>query len=407
MIELIPLPNYNLHLLTLAHIIFYAGLLGLLCSTGFLILALYSVFRFLSQPKQPIGFTPKVTLFKPVHGLEPQLERNLESFFRQDYPDFELIFGARQSTDKALAIVAELKKKYPNVTVKIALSGEPDRPNAKVCSLAKMTPLAAADYWIISDSDVEVSPSYIREVIAPFVDPNVGMVTCLYRGVPTGGLWSRLEALGMSVEMTAGVVVAKTLEGMKFALGPTMAGRRDAIERTGGMGALLDYCSDDYILGNSISQLGYRVLISDYVVDHIVLNRTFHDSVLHQVRWMKSTRFSRPKGHLGTALTFAMPFGILSLIGALLMHNAAAGLAVFGFAYLNRIILAIAAGWGVVRDRRSLTYCWLYPLRDLMGFCFWLASYGSTTVVWRGEVYRLSYGGKMERLGKPASAESR
>lgn len=392
-------------MLTLAHILFYTGLLGLLCSTGFLILALYSVFRFLSRPKQPIGFTPPVTLFKPVHGLEPQLEHNLESFFRQEYPDFELIFGARQPTDKALAIVADLQKKYPNVPVKIALSGEPDRPNAKVCSLTKMVPLATADYWIISDSDVEVSPSYIREVIGPFADPNVGMVTCLYRGVPTGGLWSRLEALGMSVEMTAGVVVANILEGMKFALGPTMAGRRDAIERTGGMAALLDYCSDDYILGNSIAHLGYQVLISDYVVDHIVLNRTLRDSVLHQVRWMKSTRFSRPKGHLGTALTFAMPFGVLSLIGGLLMHNPAAGLAVFGFAYLNRIVLSIAAGWGVVRDRRSLLFCWLYPLRDLMGFCFWLASYGSTTVVWRGELYRLSYGGKMERVGKPGSTK--
>ena len=264
--------------------------------------------------------------------------------------------------------------------------------------MLRMVPLATADYWIISDSDVEVTPSYIREVIAPFADPNVGMATCLYRGVPTGGLWSRLEALGMSVEMTAGVVCAEVLEGMKFALGPTMAGRRDAIERTGGMAPLLDYCADDYILGNAVSELGYRVLISDYVVNHIVLNRSFSSSVAHQTRWMKSTRFSRPKGHLGTVLTFAMPFGLLSLLGGLLMQNAAAGLAVLAFAYLNRVILSIATGWGVVRDRRSLTFAWLFPLRDLMGFFFWLASYSGTTVVWRGELYRLSYGGKMERV---------
>jgi len=164
------------------------------------------------------------------------------------------------------------------------------------------------------------------------------------------------------------------------------------------MAPLLDYCSDDYILGNEIAKLGYRVLLSDYIVNHIVLNRTFHDSVAHQTRWMKSTRFSRPKGHLGTVLTFAMPFGLLSLVGGLLIHNAAAGLAVFAAAYLNRVILSIATGWAVVRDRRSLTYCWLYPLRDLMGFFFWLASYSGTTVVWRGELYRLSYGGKMERV---------
>jgi ceramide glucosyltransferase len=383
---------------TLGHILFFAGLVGLLCSTGFLVLTLYSVLRFRSRPQQPLGFAPFVTLFKPVHGLEPQLERNLESFFTQDYPQFELIFGARHSHDKALAIVAELQKKYPNVPVKIALSGEPDRPNAKVCSMLRMVPLASTDYWIISDSDVEVTPSYIRQVIAPFVDPQLGMTTCLYRGVPTGGLWSRLEALGMSVEMTAGVVCADTLEGMKFALGPTMAGRRDAIERAGGMAPLLDYCADDYILGNAVSKLGYRVLISDYVVDHIVVSRRFRDSIAHQVRWMKSTRFSRPKGHFGTLLTFAMPFGILSLIGGLLMHNTVAGLAVFAAAYLNRVILSVATGWGVVHDRRSLSYCWLYPLRDLMGFFFWLGSYSGTTVVWRGELYRLSYGGKMERV---------
>ena len=385
---------------TLAHIFFYAGILGLLCSTGFLILTLYSVLRFRSRPKETLGFTPPVTLFKPVHGMEPRLEDNLESFFHQDYPHFELIFGARQSTDKALAIVEQLRLKYPNVPVKIALSGEPDRPNAKVCSLEKMVPLATTDYYIISDSDVHVEPSYIREVIAPFADPHVGMVTCLYRGVPTGGLWSRLEALGMSVEMTAGVVCAETLEGMKFALGPTMAGRRDAIEKTGGMSALADYCADDYILGNSIAELGYRVLISDHLIDHIVLNRNFHDSVLHQVRWMKSTRFSRPKGHLGSVLTFAMPFGLLSLLGGLLMRNPIAGLIVFGAAFLNRIVLSLATGWGVVRDPNSVRYCWLYPLRDLMGFCFWLASYSGTTVVWRGELYRLSYGGKMERVGR-------
>jgi len=386
-------------LATIGHILFYAGILGLFCSTGFLVLALYSVMRFRAVPKQQrFTFFPPVTLFKPVHGMEPRLEENLESFFRQDYPQFELIFGARQQTDKALAIVEQLRKKYPKVPVKIALSGEPDRPNAKVCSLEKMVPLATTDYYIFSDSDVRVEPSYTREVIAPLEDPKVGMVTCLYRGVPTGGPWSRLEALGMSVEMTAGVVSANMLEGMKFALGPTMAGRRDAIEKSGGMSVLADYCADDYILGNSIAELGYKVLISQHVIDHIVLNRSFRDSVLHQVRWMKSTRFSRPKGHFGTALTFAMPFGILGLVGGLVMESPLAGLAVFTAAVLNRIILSLATGWGVVRDPNSVWYCWLYPLRDLMGFCFWVASYRGTTITWRGELYRLSYGGKMERV---------
>jgi ceramide glucosyltransferase len=381
------------------HILFYAGILGLLCSTGFLVLVIYSVIRLrFSQRRKLPDFQPPVTLLKPLHGLEPRLDHSLESFFQQDYPRFELIFGARHADDPALAIVERLRRKYPEVRVKIALSGEPDRPNAKVCSLEKMVPLATTDYYIFSDSDVHVESNYIREVMAPFADPQVGMVTCLYRGVPTGGLWSRLEALGMSVEMTAGVVSANTLEGMKFALGPTMAGRREAIERVGGMSPLADYCADDYILGNSIAGLGYKVLISQHVIDHIVLSRKFRDSVQHQVRWMKSTRFSRPKGHLGTALTFAMPFGVLSLLGGLLMNNLMAGLVVFAAAFLNRVLLSLATGWGVVRDPNSVRYSWLYPLRDFMGFCFWVASYSGRNVVWRGELYQLSFGGKMERV---------
>lgn len=383
----------------LAQILFFLSVLGLLSSTGFLVLVLYSAIRFRAARKQgSSAFFPRVTLFKPVHGMEPQLEQNLESFFRQDYPWFEIIFGARQASDPALAIVSRLCDKYPDIPVKIALSGEPNRPNAKVCSLERMLPLASADYFIFSDSDVCVEPNYIREVIAPLEDAHVGMVTCLYRGVPTGGLWSRLEALGMSVEMTAGVLVANTLEGMNFALGPTMAGRHDAIEQSGGMSALADYCSDDYVLGNSVAQLGYRVLISRHVIDHIVLGRSFQDSALHQVRWMKSTRFSRPVGHLGSGLTFAMPFGLLGLIGGLMMNRPVAGLLLFGAAFLNRIVLALATGWGIVRDPNALRHCWLYPLRDLMGFCFWLASYGDNTIVWRGELYRLLSGGKMERV---------
>ena len=161
-----------------------------------------------------------ITLLKPVCGLEPRLEENLESFFAQEYPAFEIIFGARNNDDPAIRIVERLRDKYPMVPLKIVFSGEPQHPNAKVCSLEKMIALATTDYYVISDSDVHVEPNYIREIIAPFADSKVGVVTCLYRGVPTGGLWSRLEALGMSVEMTAGVVSANLLEGIEIRTRP-------------------------------------------------------------------------------------------------------------------------------------------------------------------------------------------
>jgi ceramide glucosyltransferase len=241
-------------------------------------------------------------------------------------------------------------------------------------------------------------------VIRPLLDPKVGLVTCLYRGVPTGGIWSRLEALGMSIEMTAGVLVADMLEGMRFALGPTMATRRDVLQAVGGFEGLADYCADDYLLGQRIYESGRQVVLSQHVIDHFACNRSFKPSILHQVRWMKSTRFSRPMGHIGTGLTFAMPFGLLGAGAGIVLGRPLLGLALLAAAVVNRLLMAVAAGWGAVHDRRSLRDCWLYPVRDLMGFFFWTATFFGRKIVWRGERYRLAYGGKMVRIGAARGA---
>lgn len=377
---------------------------GLVCSTGFLALSMVAAVRFRRRGKwQSVesASLPPVTLLKPLCGLEPNLEANLESFFHQDYPQFEIIFGTRDETDPALGAVHLVQRRYPEVPLKIAYSGEPERPNAKVCSLDKMLESSTHEYLVISDSDVHVTPDYLREVVPPLLDPKIGMVTCLYRGVPTGGIWSRLEALGMSVEMTAGVLVADILEGMKFALGPTMALRREILESVGGLRPLADYCSDDYLLGQRIHASGRTVVLSSHVIDHVVLNRSFGASIAHQVRWMKSTRFSRRMGHIGTGLTFAMPFGLLGLASGIAAGNPLLGAALLGWALVSRMILSVVVGWGVVGDRRALRCCWLYPLRDLMGFGFWCASFLSRNIIWRGIHYRLEPGGKMSRMGAP------
>lgn len=373
---------------------------GTLSSTVFLVLALIGRAHFrrqgaarLQQP-QPAQL-PFVSVLKPVHGMEPRLRENLESFFLIDYPQFELVFCARSRDDAALELVRELKLKYQNISVTTLTSGEPPWPNAKIYSLAKMVESAQYDILVISDSDVEVARDYLRAVIRPFSDPQVGMTTCLYRGFPTGGLWSRLEALGMSVEMTSGVLIANLLEGMKFALGPTMAIRKDVLAKIGGAAAFGEYCSDDFLFGNLTAAAGHQVVLSEHVIDHIVLNRDWSASWKHQVRWMKSTRCSRPKGHFGTGLTFAMPFGILGLIAGLCLGMPLLGVAFLAFAYLNRVLQSVAIGGGVVQDPRAVRDAWLYPLRDLLGFLFWMASYGSRVIDWRGEKYRLEDGGKM------------
>jgi ceramide glucosyltransferase len=385
------------------------ALVGLFSSTVFLTMLAIAAVRY-RREHEPIpsrvDVWPQVSLLKPLCGLEPNLEANLESFFRQDYPAFEIVFGTRDATDPALDTVRSLQKRYPEVPVQIVCSGTPQWPSAKICSLEKMYGIAISDYVVISDSDVHVEPHYVREVVKPLLNPAVGLVTCLYRGVPSGGPWSLLEALGMSVEMTSGVIVANMMEGMRFALGPTMATRRELLDAIGGFASLADYCADDYVLGEKVHGLGKTVVLSHHVIDHIVVSRAFRASMLHQVRWMKSTRFSRRLGHIGSGLTFAIPFGLIGLLWGLVTHHLAIGVLLLAASILNRMLLALISGWMVVRDKLSLRYCCLYPVRDLMGFGFWCASFFGSTIVWRGQRYRLVAGGKMIKDGPPPKPPS-
>jgi ceramide glucosyltransferase len=390
------------------------GIAGLCTCTGFLLLVTIALLRF-RRPRyttSPSSSTlPPVTLLKPLCGLEPNLRENLASFFAQNYPSFEIVFGMRDSNDPALRVLRSVQAEYPWVPVQVVFSGTPERPNAKVWSLEKMLAKASYDYLVISDSDVRVSTDYIEAVVKPLLDPATGLVTCVYRGVPTGGLWSRLEALGMSVEMTAGVLASDLLEGMKFALGPTMAIRAEVLDAIGGFGAIGDYCADDYVLGNLVHQAGWKVELSDHAIDHFVLNRSFSASILHQVRWMKSARFSRPGGHIASVLSFGMPFALLAAFAAAIMHHGTLAVVLLTCGILNRTIMSLLVGWKAVGDLNSLRYCWLFPVRDLMGFFFWAVSFVGNTVLWRNQTYALRAGGKMipiyeggELMAEPASA---
>ena len=387
----------------ITNLLLVVALLGSLTSFVFFLLVVIAAVRKRLVPDTPQSiFKPPVSVLKPVHGMEPRLEENLESFFRQDYPNYELIFCARHAHDPALLLAERLSAKYPNVKVKILTCGEPKWPNAKVYSLSRMMEAAENELIVISDSDVKVTPEYLAQIVAPLEDERVGLVTCVYRGVSVKGFWSKLEALGMSVEMTSGVLVAEMLEGMKFALGPTMVTRKSCVQAVGGFEAFADYCADDYVLGNLIEKQGHQVVLSDHAVDHIVVHRSFMESLKHQVRWMRSTRFSRPKGHFGTVLTFAMPFGVLSLIAGVLGHHWLLGTTIFAATYLERVLQSVIAGYGIVDDKQALRHAWLFPLRDLLGFFLWCGSYLSSKIDWRAEVYRLSVGGRMLRVSEDA-----
>jgi ceramide glucosyltransferase len=380
------------------HIFLYIGLFGLVTSTVFTGLALAGLWHFLRARRAAPDFTPPVSLLKPLDGDEPNLEAHLESFFRQDYPSFEILFCTRSAADPGLAIARRVAARYPAIPTQFFSTGDETYINAKVSSLELMESAARHDIFIVSDSDVRVTPSYIREVAAPFADDKVGAVTCLYRGAADGSLWSKLEAAGMSVEMTSGVLTANLLEGMKFALGPTMAVRRRSVRAMGGFGVLGPYCSDDFILGANVAAQGETVVLSHHVIDHIILNIGFLDSLRHQTRWMKSTRFSRPLGHLGTVLTFSLPFGILACAAALALRRPILGLSLLAFSILQRMILAGFMGARAVHERRRLRTILLYPVRDLLGFFCWVAGYYGSTVLWRGRRYRLTRGGLMHPL---------
>jgi ceramide glucosyltransferase len=398
------------------------GLFGLITSSVFLGMVLVGAQRFryaavrqdVRLREQP-EFLPAISLFKPLHGDEVGLEANLRTFFEQDYLDHvaraggatvkdgvsrvEVLFCARNAADEGLEIARRVAAEYPEITARFVTSGEPWAANAKVCSLAEMAKSATHDLWVISDSDVRVTPDYLRRVVLPFEDERVGCATCLYRGVVLkGGLWSQLEAVGMTIEMSSGICADSLVEPVRFALGPTMVTRRARVEEVGGFESMAEYCADDFVLGNWIEKNGYKVVLSGHVIDHMVLQADFVDSMKHQVRWMKSTRFSRPKGHFGTSLTFGVPFGVMAWAGALLLGMPVLGWCALLGSVLGRGVQAWVVGTYVVREKRIWAAMVLFPVRDLIGPLIWALSYASNRIQWRGEVYELVDGGRMRPL---------
>ncbi len=385
------------------------GVIGTMSSTVFLVMAIVAALRYLRRLRAPRPQTtlPPVSIIKPLCGMEPRLEENLETYFVQNYPAYEILFAMRTPGDPALQAVEAVRAKYPSVPVRVTFSGEPRHSNPKITSVEAMVDAAQYDHIVISDSDVRVTPDFLRAVVPPLTDPKTGLSSCLYRGVPTRSFWSRLEALEMSVEMPSGVLVADMLEGMKFALGIVMVTRKDVLKTIGGIGQTGDYFSDDFVLGNVIDRAGYHVDLSTYIAEHVLVDQTFRSCFSRQLRWNRSTRYSRPKGHVGTGLTYAMPFGVVGAIGALGLHLPWVALAFLGFAVLRGIVQGLVVGGAVLHLRNIFSASLLYPLRDLMGFCAWAGSFTGRRFFWRGEWYHFEDGGKLCREAAAAGVPAR
>ncbi len=383
--------------------LFSLALLGTVTSTIYCGMVVAAALRFgvrrRREQRGPATYLPPVSVLKPLHGTEPGIERNLETFFEQDYPDFELLFCARYEDDEGLRLAKRVGERYPDVAARYVTCGDPIPRfhNAKVFSLAKLDSIAKHDEYITSDADVRVAPDYLQRMVQYLRDPEVGLASCVYIGTahPKAGLSSQLDAVGKSVEMTSGVLVADMIEGTKFALGATMAVRRRSFQQVGGFGELGQFYADDFVLGNRLAEQGTRVLLATHVIRLMVQDSPFALSYRNQLRWMQSTRRSRPWGHFGTGLTFAVPYGLLGLLWGVLNGQTGLGLLWLLITVVNRFVQAATIlrvlgepDW----ERRAL----LYPLRDLLGSALWANSYLGENFYYRGKVYRLKQGGLVE-----------
>jgi ceramide glucosyltransferase len=389
----------------LLQILFWVAMCGTVTSTIYCLMVIVAAVRFgirkRREERATTTFLPALSVLKPLHGMEPGLERNIESFFEQDYPEFELLFCARHESDVGLQLARRVGARYPQVEARYVTCGEPTSKfhNAKVYSLAKLDSVAKHQLFITSDADVRVRKDYLLRMAQNLKDPRMGLASCVYLGTTDrgakAGFSAQLDAVGKSVEMTSGVLVADMLEGTKFALGASMAVRKDAFEKAGGFEELGQFYADDFVLGNRLAAQGVGVRMATHVIRLMVQDTPFGLSFRNQLRWMQSTRRSRPFGHLGTGLTFAMPFGLLGLAWGLLSGHALLGVVWLVGTVLNRWLQA-GPVLQVMGDEHWVRGMLLYPLRDMLGSVLWLGSYGGDKFYYRGKIYTLKGGGRVE-----------
>jgi len=389
------------------HILFWVAAVGSTTATIYCGMVLVAAVRFWLRKKQELrvaaDFLPALSVLKPLHGTEAGMERNLETFFEQDYPEFELLFCARFESDEGLKLARAVGERYPGVKAGYVTCGDPMPKfhNAKVYSLAKLDAVAKNDLYVTSDADVRVEKDYLLRLAQTLKDPHVGLASCLYLGTAVtegraaAGFATQLDAVGKSVEMTSGVLVAEMVDGMKFALGATMATRRKSFQAVGGFNELGQFYADDFVLGNRLAAQGTGVVLATHIIRLMVQDSPFWLSFRNQLRWMQSTRRSRPWGHLGSGLTFAMPFGLLGLLWGLMSGHALIGFIWLAAMVVNRWLQAYAI-LTVLCDPERLYGTLIYPLRDVLGSVLWVASYGGENFYYRGKVYKLKHGGRVE-----------
>jgi ceramide glucosyltransferase len=353
------------------------------------LLSIVAAARYLSVHPPVLSSHEPISILKPLAGLDLDLASNLRSFFQQDYPSFEILFAVRDAGDPAAEVVSRLQREFPQVAARLMVTGEPPYPNAKVYSLYRMLGEAANDLIVMSDSDIRVTPDLLRTLAAEFQDEKLGVATCPYRAVAGASIWSRLEATGMNTDFWGAALVARMLEGMRFAVGPTIAARRRVLNSIGGFDRLKDYLAEDFVMGKFAADAGYGVILSSYVIEHHIGDATLQQSSAHRLRWTRSTRRSRPAGYVGQLFTMPLPLAILVCVAAPVWWP------VLPLALFVRALAAYVVSARVLRTKIN----WLLlPVEDLIGFGFWIAGFFGRTILWRGRRYKLFFDGRFELI---------
>jgi ceramide glucosyltransferase len=347
-------------------------------SLVYCVLIVVATRRFLSTTLPNPGNKPPISVLKPLCGHDDGLEENLRSFLTQDYPKYEVLFGVHRSDDPAVAVAENIIREFSGrISAQLVITGESPIPNAKAFSLNRMVREANYDVLVMSDSDVRVTPSLLSHLAQELQDDQIGLISCPYRAVPGKSLWSRLEAIGMNTELLGGVMVARMIEGMRFALGCTVAVRRSVLEDMGGFGYLQEFLAEDFVIGQRAAELGHGVLFSSYVIEHRIGSQQMMPNLGHRMRWARSTRRSRPLGYWGQIFTYPLPLALL------LCAVYPSAWPVLFLTMILRGAAALATARDVVHDPVTQRQWWLLPIQDVIGFFVWISGFVGDKIIWR------------------------
>ncbi len=372
--------------------------IAILPSLAYSLISLWCALKYFNKNDHPArNHRPlAVSIIKPVKGMDKDSYDNFASFCCQEYSGkLEIVFAVASPDDAAIPIIRQLRDDFTNQDIKLVINPALHGPNQKVSNLINAFPQAGHDIIIISDSDINVEPEYLRSVTAHFADPQIGLVTSLYRTSDVHGIATALEATGFTAEMVPNVLVARQLEGLTFALGASMAVRREALLAIGGFEALSAYLADDYQLGNKIHRAGWKIALDPCFVESVIKPENLMAVLSRQLRWARTMRVSRPGGYLASGITLPFP---AVLLATLLAPSPAVGAAAVALLYVVRLSISTLFSRRFVRDNLFPRWLWLLPLRDMLAFFTWALSFLGNHVEWRGSRFALKPGGTIEEL---------